>query len=162
MKVRNLFRIDARSDISLDGKTLEEVRQCYLDWWGGTPMNTAHDPWRNFLLADERVLADPELEVINVVAADYDPVVTIPKNNRYGPQRWFGWVTSTYTILCSSILFLYRETWNSNSTITFNESVTRDQSLARARYFLVEPTREPYWIRCPHGHCYCDLELTVS
>ena len=72
-------------------------------------MNTAHDPWRVFLLADEAVLADPQLEVINVVAADYDPVAVIPKSMRYGPQRWFGWVTSTYTTLCPSVLSPHRE-----------------------------------------------------
>lgn len=97
-KVQNLFQIDAQSDPSLEGKTMEEMRQLHLDKWGGPPASTAIRSWRVFLLADERVLAGSELEVINVVAADYDPIAAVPRSWRAGPQRWFGWVTSTFKL----------------------------------------------------------------
>lgn len=77
---------------------MEEMRQLHLDKWGGPPASTAIRSWRVFLLADERVLAGSELEVINVVAADYDPIAAVPRSWRAGPQRWFGWVTSTFKL----------------------------------------------------------------
>jgi hypothetical protein len=93
-KAWNLFRLDARSDPStLDGLTLEDVRQLYFNGTGDQPMNVDMDPWRVFLLADEAVLANPELSIINVVAADYDPVRAVPTNWKAGPQRYFGWIT---------------------------------------------------------------------
>jgi hypothetical protein len=104
-KAWNLFRLDARSDPStLDGLTLENVRQLYLDGTGGQPMNVDIDPWRVFLLADEAVLASPELSVINVVDADYDPVRAAITNPRVGPQRYFGWITMSP----SCILILWK------------------------------------------------------
>ena len=42
--------------------------------------------------ADAEVLADPDLEVIKCVAADYDAAACVPKNWKYGPQRYFGWI----------------------------------------------------------------------
>ncbi|EMD64906.1 hypothetical protein GGP41_003572 [Bipolaris sorokiniana] len=89
-KAEELFKLDARSDSTLDGLTLEEVRQLYHDGTGGQPMNTDKDPWRIFILADEEVLAIPSL--IKCVAADYDAAACVPKNPRFGPQRYFGWL----------------------------------------------------------------------
>lgn len=92
-KAEDLFNLDARSDPStLDGLTLEQVRHLYHESGGGQPMNTDKDPWRVFILADEEVLTNPDLGVIKVVAADYDAVACIPRNPRFGPQRYFGWL----------------------------------------------------------------------
>lgn len=90
-KAEGLFKLDARSDRStLDGLTLEEVRQLYHNGTGGQPMNTDMGPWRIFILVDEEVLANPS--IIKCVAADYDAAACVPKNTRYGPQRYFGWL----------------------------------------------------------------------
>jgi hypothetical protein len=104
-KAWNLFRLDARSDTTtFDGLTLEDVRQLYLDGIGCQPMDVDMDPWRVFLLVDEAVLANPELSVINLVAADYDPVRGVPTNWKAGPQRYFGWITMS----SSCILILWK------------------------------------------------------
>lgn len=104
IKVLNLFRMDPRSDANaLDGKTMEDVRQLYLEGYGGELMNASSNAPRIFLLADERVLADPELGVLHIVAADYDPIAAIPRNFRMGPQRYFGWLTSTLRFQVSSL-----------------------------------------------------------
>jgi hypothetical protein len=96
----DLFRLDARSDAdTLDGLTLENVRQVYVDKAGGAPMpNVPHrHPWHVFFLADAEVLRDPDLRMIKVVAAEYDAERAVPKNRRYGPQRYFGWITMPAT-----------------------------------------------------------------
>ena len=105
-KARDQFRLDARSDpATLDGLTLEDVRQLYLEGSGGKPMNTDNRPWRLFLLADAQVLQDPDLRLLKVAAADYDPVAAVPKNRWVGPQRYFGWITMPTT----AVLDLYSE-----------------------------------------------------
>ena len=92
-KAEDLFQLDTRSDPAvLDGLTLEEVRQLYHDGAGGQPMNTANDPWRVFMLADEEVLTKPDLGVVKCVAADYDAAACVPRNPHFGPQRYFGWL----------------------------------------------------------------------
>lgn len=92
-KAEDLFQLDTRSDLAvLDGLTLEEVRQLYHDGAGGQPMNTANDPWRVFMLADEEVLTKPDLGVVKCVAADYDAAACVPRNPHFGPQRYFGWL----------------------------------------------------------------------
>lgn len=102
-KARDQFRLDARSDpATLDGLTLEDVRQLYLEGSGGQPMNTENRPWRLFLLADAQVLQDSELGLLKVAAADYDPVAAVP---RHGRQRYFGWITMP----TSAVLDLYLE-----------------------------------------------------
>jgi hypothetical protein len=104
-KAWKLFRFDARSDTStLHGLTLEDVRQLYSDGSGGQPMNVDMDPWRDFFLADEAELANAELSVTNVVAADYDPIRAVPTNCKAGPQRYFGWITMSP----SCILILWK------------------------------------------------------
>ena len=93
-KAEELFRLDARSDPAvLDGLTLEEVRQLYHDGTGGQPLNKDKGPWRIFILVDADVLASPELGMIKCVAADYDAVAAVPKNPRFGQQRYYGWLT---------------------------------------------------------------------
>ncbi|EUC28492.1 hypothetical protein COCCADRAFT_40990 [Bipolaris zeicola 26-R-13] len=92
-KTEELFKPDARSDPAvLDGLALEEVRQLYHNGTGGQPMNTDRDPWRIFILADREVLTNPNLGMIKCVAADYDAAACVPKNPRFGPQRYFGWL----------------------------------------------------------------------
>jgi hypothetical protein len=55
-------------------------------------MNTDKGPWRVFILADTEVLANPNLGVIKCVAADHDTAACMPKNSRFGPQHYFGWL----------------------------------------------------------------------
>lgn len=113
-KARDQFRLDARSDsATLEGLTLEDVRQLYLDRNGGQPMNTDNRPWRIFLLADAQVLQDPGFRLLKAAAADYDPVATVPKNTWSGPQRYFGWITMPPT----AIVDLYSEL----GTFTFKQ-----------------------------------------
>ena len=92
-KAEELFKLDARSDLVLDGLTLEQVRQLYHDGTGGQPLNKDKGPWRIFILVDADVLASPDLGMIKCVAADYDAAAAVPKNPRFGPQRYFGWLT---------------------------------------------------------------------
>ncbi|KAH6613023.1 hypothetical protein C7974DRAFT_444495 [Boeremia exigua] len=88
-KLLELLHLDARSDPTLlDGLTLEDVRKVYINGTGGQPMNVANDPWRVFFLADAQVLQDPELGLLKVVAAEYDP----DAGYRH-PQKFFGWIT---------------------------------------------------------------------
>jgi hypothetical protein len=92
-KAEELFKLDTRSNPAvLDGLALEKVRQLYHDGTGGQPMNTDRGPWRIFMLADTEVLANPDLGMIKCVAADYDAAACVPKNPRFGPQRYFGWL----------------------------------------------------------------------
>jgi len=101
-KALHQFRLDARSDVAmLDGLALEEVRELYLDGSGGQPMNTENRPWRLFLLADAQVLQDPDLRLVKAAAADYDPGALVSRNNRSGPQRYFGWITMPTTAVCN-------------------------------------------------------------
>lgn len=99
-KVLDQFSLDARSDLdTLEGLTLEDVRQLYLDGSGSQPLNVDRGQRRLFLLADDQVLQDPDLARLKVVAADYDPVAAVPKNWRVGPQRYFGWITMPTTAI---------------------------------------------------------------
>ncbi|KAJ4311762.1 hypothetical protein N0V94_007779 [Neodidymelliopsis sp. IMI 364377] len=99
-KAEQLFKLDTRSDSALlHGLALEQVRQLHLSGTGGQPMNTDRDrdPWRIFMLADEEVLKDPDLGVVKCVAADYDAAACVPRNPRFGPQRYFGWLRMSST-----------------------------------------------------------------
>jgi hypothetical protein len=94
-KAWSLFKLDARSDSAiLDGKTLEQVRQMYVDATGGQPMNANDNPYRVFFLADVEVLmgSDYDSALIKVAEAEYDAAASVPKNWQYGPQRHFGWM----------------------------------------------------------------------
>lgn len=96
-KARDQFRLDARSlPATLDGLTMESVRRVYREGSGGQPMRGLQcNNWQNaiFLLADAQVLQDPDLSLVKVLDADYNPARAVPKNPRYGPQRNFGWLT---------------------------------------------------------------------
>ncbi|KAH8693428.1 hypothetical protein GQ44DRAFT_148854 [Phaeosphaeriaceae sp. PMI808] len=99
-KVLDQFSLDARSDPdTLEGLTLEDVRQLYLGGSGGQPLHVDRGQRRLFLLADDQVLQDPDLARLKVVAADYDHVAAVPKNWRVGPQRYFGWITMPTTVI---------------------------------------------------------------
>jgi hypothetical protein len=93
-KARDQFRLDARLDsATLHGLTLENVRQVYLEGSGGQPIRGTQR--RNqgtviFLLADAQVLQDPDLRLLKVADARYDPVAAVPRNTWSGPQRNFG------------------------------------------------------------------------
>jgi hypothetical protein len=118
-KVWDQFRLDARSvAATLDGLTLEDVRQVYLDGSGGQPMKGIQsDNWGNavFLVADAPVLQDPDLRLLKVSTADYDAVAAVPRNTRSGQQRYFGWMTMPTT----AVLDLY----SALDTFTFEEIV---------------------------------------
>jgi hypothetical protein len=97
-KVLDQFSLDPRSDpTTLDGLTLEDVRQLYLDQRGGQPLNVDRYQRRLFFLADDQVLQDPDVARLKVAAADYDAVAAVPTNLRFGPQRYFGWMTMPTT-----------------------------------------------------------------
>jgi hypothetical protein len=97
-KALDQFSLDPRSDpATLDGLTLEDVRQLYLDQRGGQPLNVDRGQRRLFFLADDQVLQDPDVARLKVVAADYDPVAAEPRSWRFGPQRYFGWMTMPTT-----------------------------------------------------------------
>lgn len=107
-KAKDQFLLDVRSDpATLDSATLEDIRQRYLEGSGGQPMNTDTGLWLYslFLLADAQVLQDPDLRFLKVFAANYDPVAAVPKNRRFGPQRYFGWMT----IPTTAVLDMYNE-----------------------------------------------------
>ncbi|KAH7377901.1 hypothetical protein BKA66DRAFT_421812, partial [Pyrenochaeta sp. MPI-SDFR-AT-0127] len=88
-KVFTLFELDARSDpTTLEGLILELVRELCNEGTGGQPMNTTGITWRVFILADAKVLADPD--VIKCVAADYNAAEWVPRSWRAGPETFFG------------------------------------------------------------------------
>ncbi|KAH6868717.1 hypothetical protein BKA58DRAFT_317144, partial [Alternaria rosae] len=88
-KAEELFKLDARSDPPvLDDLTLEEVRQLYHDETGGQPLKKGKGLWQIFILVDADVLASPDLGMIKCAAA-----AGVPKNPRFGPQRYFWWLT---------------------------------------------------------------------
>ncbi|KAI4665243.1 uncharacterized protein J4E88_010568 [Alternaria novae-zelandiae] len=108
-KARDWFRLDARSlPTTLNGLTLEDLRQVYREGSGGQPMRgLQRNNWGTtiFLLADAQVLQDPDLNLLKVADAKYDPVAAVPKNSRVGPQRYFGW----FTIPPTAVLDFYNE-----------------------------------------------------
>ena len=114
-KARDQFRLDARSDLAtLDGLTLEDVRQVYLEGSGGQPIRgTQRRNWGTFifLLADAQVLQDPDLRLLKVADARYDPVAAVPRNTRSGPQRNFGWLTIPTTAVLDFYDWMDRFTW---------------------------------------------------
>jgi len=95
-KAKYQFRLDARSlPTTLNDLSMEDVRQVYREGSGGQPMRGVQcNDWQNaiFLLADAQVLQDPDLSLVKVLDADYDPVRAVPTNPRYGPQRNFEWL----------------------------------------------------------------------
>ena len=61
-KAQALFNLDARSQPALlDGLTLGQVQQRYVEGTEGRPINTENNPFQAFLLADEKVLAKSDL-----------------------------------------------------------------------------------------------------
>ena len=91
-QMMSLFRLDARSDEgTLSGLDMDQLRAVYRDRVGGMPMNADfQDHYQLFLLVDEEVLADPELEIVK---CNYDAAQHVPRNSRLGgAQRYFGWM----------------------------------------------------------------------
>ncbi|KAH6883153.1 hypothetical protein BKA58DRAFT_31352 [Alternaria rosae] len=117
-KARDWFRLDARSlPTTLDGLTIEDVRQVYREGNGGQPMRgLQRNNWGTaiFLVADAQVLQEPDLNLLKVGDAKYDPVAAVPKNPRVGPQRYFGW----FTIPTTAVLDFY----NWMDIFTFEET----------------------------------------
>jgi hypothetical protein len=106
-KARDQFRLDARSDLAtLDGLTMEGS--------GGQPMRGTQRRNRGtfiFLLADAQVLQDPDLRLLKVADARYDPVAAVPRNTRSGPQRNFGWLTIPTTAVLDFYDWMDGFTW---------------------------------------------------
>ena len=67
------FKLDARSDsATLDGLTMDEISQIYLNEAGGSPMelrNSLTPDHQILLLADEEVLQNLDSGVLKVVQA---------------------------------------------------------------------------------------------
>jgi hypothetical protein len=80
LKVWNLFKLDVRSDpATLDGLSKDQICRIYRDKIGGQPMGmmTSLDPDHEiFLLVDEEVLRNPELGLLKVVQASFNPFDT--------------------------------------------------------------------------------------
>ena len=53
-------------------------------------MNKDKGLWQIFILVDADMLASLDLSIIECVAANYDAAAAVPKNPRFGPQRYFG------------------------------------------------------------------------
>jgi hypothetical protein len=90
-KLWSLFKLDARSDPATLSVTRDEICQIYRDAVGGSPMETMttlNPDHQIFLLADEEVLQDPDLSLLKVVQADYNP----DEYKDDGPQRYYGWM----------------------------------------------------------------------
>lgn len=83
-KARDQFRLNARLDLAtLDRLTLEDVRQVYLEVSRGQPIRGTQRRNRGtfiFLLADAQVLQDPDLRLLKVADARYNPVAAVPRN----------------------------------------------------------------------------------
>lgn len=89
-----LFRVDARSDPTLDGMGMAQLRLLYRNGEGGVPMNSELRSHRVFLVADEEVLlsGDADAAVIKCVQADYVAADYVPGNTWVGGQSYFGWM----------------------------------------------------------------------
>jgi hypothetical protein len=55
-------------------------------------MNMDFPLHRIFLVADDETFADAEPSIIKAVDGDYRVENYIPRNNRNGGQRYFGWM----------------------------------------------------------------------
>lgn len=88
----SLFRLDPRSDPSLAGLDMDELRQLYNCGEDGEPMNADYKLHRIFLYADDEVLSDPTASIVKCVDADYRAEDHIPRHTRMGGQRYFGWM----------------------------------------------------------------------
>jgi hypothetical protein len=94
-KALSFFRLDARSDSTiLEGLTIEQARQLYVQGTGGQPMNAANEMYRVLLLADEEVLmgSDYDSGLVKAVAAEYDTGASVALNCTYGQQHYSGWM----------------------------------------------------------------------
>jgi hypothetical protein len=92
-KLWSLFCLDARSDASLSGLNVDQLRLLYNNHKEGPPpMNTDYKLHRIFLVADDETFRDIEPDIIKAMDADYRAEDYVPKNNRCGGQRYFGWM----------------------------------------------------------------------
>jgi hypothetical protein len=91
-KLWSLFRLDARSDPTLAGLDIDQLRQLYNSGEGGQPMNADYKLHRIFLFADDEVLSDTDTSIVKCVDAGYRAEDYIPQNTRMGGQRYFGWM----------------------------------------------------------------------
>lgn len=88
----SLFHLDARSDIALAGLDMDQLRLLYNNGDGGGPMNTDLRSHRVFLVADDEILSDVDAFTVKCVEVDYRTEDYIPRNPRFGGQRYFGWM----------------------------------------------------------------------
>jgi hypothetical protein len=104
-RVWSLFRLDTRSDPTLEGLSMEQLRLLYRNGDGGVPMNADLRSHRMFLVADEEVLSDADAFLVKCVEADYEAADHVPRNTRMGAQWYFGWTR----IRSSEIVELWKE-----------------------------------------------------
>jgi hypothetical protein len=92
-KLWSLFRLDARSDAALSGLNVDQLRLLYNNHnEGPPPMNKDYPLHRIFLVADNETFSDIEPFTIKGVDADYRAEDHVPRHNRDGGQRYFGWM----------------------------------------------------------------------
>jgi hypothetical protein len=91
-QIWSLFRLDARSDPTLDGLSMEQLRLLYRTSDGCVPMNADLRSHRVFLLADEEVLSATDAFIVKCVEADYEAADHVPRNTWQGGQWYFGWM----------------------------------------------------------------------
>ncbi|KAH8707550.1 hypothetical protein GQ44DRAFT_628577 [Phaeosphaeriaceae sp. PMI808] len=94
-KLWSLFHLDARSDpASLAGLDFLDLRNLYNDTAPpDRPMN-GDDSWRRvFLVADDIILGDPDLQTVKCVDATHD-AYQLSGNGRC-PPHYFGWMPMT-------------------------------------------------------------------
>jgi hypothetical protein len=91
-QIWSLFRLDARSDPTLDGLSMKQLQLLYRTHDGGVPINADLRSHRVFLLADEDVLSAAATFLVKCVVADYEAADHVPRNTWQGGQWYFGWM----------------------------------------------------------------------
>jgi hypothetical protein len=90
----SLFCLDARSDPTLEGLSMEKVRLLYRNGDGGVAMNADFRSHRVFLFADAEVLSNADAFFVKCVEADYEAADYVPRHVRalLDEQYYFGWM----------------------------------------------------------------------
>lgn len=114
MLMVELFRLDDRSDIALEGKSLDGIRDKYpeqrFSWSKRRPGDTAGPPYPCvFLVADAEVLKDIGLGNYVFKCVDMDFFQRDYRHNWRVPQSYYGWMLMGPL----GVLPLWQRLWNS-------------------------------------------------
>ena len=96
--ILSLLHLDFRSEASnLSGLDMDQLRQMYMDFVGGEPVNLHKPTHRVFLLADAEVLSEVSTTKrwLKCVQPHYVATDHVPRHTRMGGQRYFGWFKMT-------------------------------------------------------------------